>query len=186
MVPLSGTSSGVSQACCKRSPPQSTRHRLFSHTNMTLRLSITLLLSISCILVLVGYLGGISYSDLMPRKFTIKESSVEPQQKSSGLTINLPPVIAPVDDGQKFYYIQANISVEIDRPGTASFIRERHDTIDRHIMELFHTYPVQDLRMPGQPATLRTDLQRTLNTLLPKGQVRNVYITSWLVTPVGY
>jgi flagellar basal body-associated protein FliL len=153
---------------------------------MTLRLSITLVFIIASILLVVGYLGGMSYSDLMPRTFTIKDSSVEPQQKSAGLVINLPPIIAPVDDGERFYYVQANLAVEIDRPATATLIRDRHETIDRYVMEMLHTYPIQDLRTPARSVTLRDDLKRTVNKLLPKGQVRSVYITSWLITPIGY
>ncbi len=153
---------------------------------MTLRVGITLFLLITSFLVLVGYVGGISYSDLMPRTFSIKEAPVEPQQKSVGLVINLPPIIAPVDDGERFYYVQANLAVEIDRPATVTVIRDRHDTIDRYIMEMLHSYPIQDLRAPGRSVTLRDDLKRTVNKLLPKGQVRNVYITSWLITPIGY
>ncbi|MGC3973266.1 MAG: flagellar basal body-associated FliL family protein [Nitrospira sp.] len=153
---------------------------------MTSRVGIALFLIIASVLLLVGYLGGISYSDLMPRTFSIRESPVEPQQKSSGLVINLPPIIAPVDDGQRFYYVQANLAVEIDRPATGTVIRDRHDTIDRHVMEMLHSYPIQDLRTPGRSVTLRDDLKRTVNNVLPKGHVRNVYITSWLITPIGY
>ena len=153
---------------------------------MTLRLGIALLLIISSMLLLVGYLGGISYSDLLPRTFSIKESPVEPQQKSAGLVINLPPIIAPVDDGERFYYVQANLAVEIDRPSTGTVVRDRHETIDRYIMEMLHSYPMQDLRAPGHSVTLRDDLKRTVNRVLPKGQIRNVYITSWLITPIGY
>ncbi|MBX3368823.1 MAG: hypothetical protein KF793_00400, partial [Nitrospira sp.] len=92
---------------------------------MSLRVGIALFLIIASILILVGYLGGISYSDLMPRTFSIKDAPVEPQQKSAGLVINLPPIIAPVDDGQRFYYVQANLAVEIDRPATSTVIRDR-------------------------------------------------------------
>ena len=153
---------------------------------MSLRVGIALFLIIASILILVGYLGGISYSDLMPRTFSIRDAPVEPQQKSAGLVINLPPIIAPVDDGQRFYYVQANLAVEIDRPATSTVIRDRHDTIDRYIMEMLHNYPIQDLRTPGRSVTLRDDLKQTVNKVLPKGQVRNVYITSWLITPIGY
>lgn len=100
--------------------------------------------------------------------------------------INLPPIIAPVDDGERFYYVQANLAVEIDRPAIGTLFRDRHDQIDRYIMEMLHTYPVQDLRAPGQSVTLRNDLKRTVNRLLPKGKIRNVFITSWLITPIGY
>lgn len=153
---------------------------------MTLRLGIALFLIITSMLLLVGYLGGISYSDLLPRTFSIKDSPVESQQKSTGLVINLPPIIAPVDDGARFFYVQANLAVEIDRPATVTVIRDRHDSIDRYIMEMLHNYPIQDLRAPGRSATLRDDLKRTVNKVLPKGHVRNVYITSWLITPIGY
>jgi flagellar basal body-associated protein FliL len=152
----------------------------------TVRLSITLVLLIGGILLIAGYLSGFSYSDLMPRTFSLPDSPVEPQQNATRLVINLPPIIAPVDDGEHFYYVQANLSVEIDRPTTGTLIRDRHETIDRYILEMLHSYPIQDLRAPGRSITLRDDLKRTVNKLLPKGQVRNVYITSWLITPIGY
>ncbi|HMZ53222.1 MAG TPA: flagellar basal body-associated FliL family protein [Nitrospira sp.] len=155
--------------------------------NITLRICLALLISISSILLVVGYLGGFSTPDLIPRTLSLSKPSAEPSPTSAGLTINLPAIVAPVDDGARFYYVQANLAVEIDRPATATIIRERHDQIDRYIMEMLHTYPVQDLRVPGQSVTLREDLKRTVNKLLPKGkgQVRNVYITNWLMTPVG-
>ena len=61
----------------------------------------------------------------------------------------LPRVVAPVDDGQEFYYVQANITLEIDHSGTATLIRARHDVIDRHLLEIFHTYSLKDLRAAG-------------------------------------
>lgn len=161
-------------------------HPVVDTMNMTLRISLALLFSISCILLVVGYLGGFSSPDLIPRTLSLSSKpSSEPSPTSAGLTINLPAIVAPVDDGTQFYYIQANLAVEIDRAATGTLIRERHDQIDRYIMEMLHAYPVQDLRAPGQSVTLREDLKRTVNRLLPKGQVRNVYITNWLMTPVG-
>jgi len=153
--------------------------------NITVRISLALLFCISCVLLMVVYLGGVSAPDLIPRTLSLGKPTAESSPPSAGLTINLPAIVAPVDDGARFYYIQANLAVEIDRPATGTLIRERHDQIDRYIMEMLHTYPIQDLRAPGQSVTLRQDLKRTVNRLLPKGQVRNVYITNWLMTPVG-
>ena len=97
-----------------------------------------------------------------------------------------PPVVAPVDDGQRYYYVQVNLALELDRSGTAGLIQARHDAIDRQVMEILHTYAVSDLRATGQLPALRADIRRAINKLLPKGQVQNVYITNWLMTPVGY
>lgn len=161
-------------------------HPVSDTMNMTLRISLALLFTIACILLVVGYLGGLSSPDLIPRTLSLSSKpSSEPSPTSAALTINLPAIVAPVDDGTRFYYVQANLAVEIDRAATGTLIRERHDQIDRYIMEMLHTYPIQDLRAPGQSVTLREDLKRTVNRLLPKGQVRNVYITNWLMTPVG-
>lgn len=154
---------------------------------MTVRFSITLLFRIiSCILILAGYLGGMSYSNLVPRTFFLKAASGESEQKSSGLTINLPPVVAPVDDGERDYYVQVNLALDLDRSGTAGLIQARHDVIDRQIMEVLHSYSVNDLRSTAQLSALRTDVRRAINKLLPRDEVRNVYITNWLMPPVGY
>ena len=110
----------------------------------------------------------------------------DPSQGQPGVTINLPPVVAPVDDGQRYYYVQVNLALELDRSGTAGLIQARHDAIDRQMMEILHTYAVSDLRATGQLPALRADIRRAINKLLPKGQVQNVYITNWLMTPVGY
>ena len=91
-----------------------------------------------------------------------------------------------MDDGQRYYYVQVNLALELDRSGTAGLIQARHDAIDRQVMEILHTYAVSDLRATGQLPALRADIRRAINTLLPKGQVQNVYITNWLMTPVGY
>lgn len=152
----------------------------------TLRFSLLILACITCFGLVAGNLAGVSYPDLIPRVFTVKPSSGESARASSGLMMNLPRVVVSVDDGQQFYYVQANIAVEIDRSWTAPLIRARHEVIDRHLMELVRTYSVKDLRSAGQPATLRADVKRTLNKLLPQGQVESVYITNWLMIPVGY
>lgn len=152
---------------------------------ISLRITLVVVLGIACIVLIAGYLGGFSSHELIPRTFSLNSKpSSDPSPASAGLTINLPAIVAPVDDGTRFYYIQANLAVEIDRPATGTLVRERHDQIDRYIMEMLHTYPVQDLLAPGRSVTLREDLKRTVNKLLPKGQVRNVYITNWLMTPV--
>ncbi len=153
---------------------------------MTLRLSLLVLLSIFCLLLGAGYLAGISYTDLLPRTFSLDTSSLESSRASSGLTMNLPRVVVSVDDGRQFYYIQANIALEINRASTAPLIRARHEMIDRQIMDLFHTYSVKDLRAAGQPSALRADIKRTINNLLPQGQVQNVYITNWVMIPAQY
>lgn len=149
---------------------------------MTARFSLILLLSTSGILLL----AGISYLDLTPGTFTLQTSPADSPHTQPGVTINLPPVVAPVDDGQRYYYVQVNLSLELDRSGTAGVIQAHHDAIDRQIMEILHTYAVSDLRAAGQLPALRADIRRAINKLLPKGQVQNVYITNWLMTPVGY
>ena len=108
---------------------------------MTLRITLALLLlGISCTLLWVGSRGGFSAPDLIPRTLSLNNKpSADPSPTSAGLTINLPAIVAPVDDGARFYYIQANLAVEIDRPATGTLIRERHDQIDRYIMEMLHT-----------------------------------------------
>lgn len=152
---------------------------------MTLRVSLIVLFSIG-ILLLLGYLAGTYYPELLPHTFSLQTTRPDPSQMQPGVTINLPPVVAPVDDGQRYYYVQVNLSLELDRSGTAGLIRARHDAIDRQVMEILHTHGVGDLRAAGQLPALRADIRRAINKLLPKGQVQNVYITNWLMTPVGY
>lgn len=154
--------------------------------HMTTRISIVLFLSISGILVLVGYLAGISATDLMPHTFSLQTATPDSSQMPPGVTLNLPPVVAPVDDGQRYYQVQVNLSLELDRSGTAGLIQARHDTIDRQVMEILHSYAASDLRTAEQLPALRDDIRRAINKLLPEGQVRNVYITNWLMIPVSY
>ena len=65
--------------------------------NITLRICLALLISISSILLVVGYLGGFSTPDLIPRTLSLSKPSAEPSPTSAGLTINLPAIVAPVD-----------------------------------------------------------------------------------------
>lgn len=135
--------------------------------------------------LIAGALAGVSYSDLIPRPFTLTPASEESVPASSGITVNLPRVVTSVDDGQDFYYVQANVAVEIDHEGTAALIRARHEVIDRRLIELLHTYRLQELRVGGQPSTVREDMKRVISALVPNGQVRNVYLTNWLLIPAG-
>ncbi len=135
--------------------------------------------------LVVSSLAGVSSSDLIPRPFTLTPSSDEPSPPSSSITINLPRVVTSVDDGDDFYYLQANVAVEIDHEGTAAMIRARHEIIDLHLLELLRTYRMQELRVADQPASLREDIKREISALLPKGLVHNVYITNWLLIPAG-
>lgn len=153
---------------------------------MTLSIRFAIVLSISCTILVIGYIALVSSPDWLPRPFSLKTSSTEPSSSSSSVMINLPRVVAPVDDGQEFYYVQANIALEIDHSGTATLIRARHDVIDRHLLELFHTYSLKDLRAAGQPSTLREDIMHTISGLLPKGHIHKVYITNWVMIPAGY
>lgn len=153
---------------------------------MTLLLRIAIFLSISCTILVIGYIASVPYPDLLPRIFSLKTSSIEPPRSLSGVMINLPRVVAPVDDGQEFYYVQAHIALEIDHAGTATLIRARHEMIDRHLLELFHTYSVKDLRAAGQPYTIREDIKRIIGRLLPKGHIHKVYITNWVMIPAEY
>ncbi len=150
---------------------------------MTTRFSILVMLCICCIILLAGYLAGVSYPDLMPETFSFQTTPVAPSHRQPSVTINLPTVVTPVDDGHRYYYVQMSLAVDLDRSVTAGLIQARHQVIDRKIMELLNTYQVTELRSPGLWSTLRTDIQRMINQLLPEGYVRNVYITNLLMTP---
>jgi len=58
--------------------------------------------------------------------------------------------------------------------------------IDRHLMELFRSYSVKELRSAGPPTALRDDIKRVINALLPQGSVRHAYVTNWVMIPAGY
>ncbi|MCW5798285.1 MAG: flagellar basal body-associated FliL family protein [Nitrospira sp.] len=90
-----------------------------------------------------------------------------------------------VDDGRDFYYVQANIAVELDYEGTAALIRARHEVIAGHLVELLSTYPVQDLRHGRRQAAVREHMRRVISRLLPEGAVHNVSLTGWLLIPPG-
>ncbi len=83
--------------------------------------------------------------------------------------MNLPRVVTSVGDGQDFYYVQANVAVELDQEGTTALIRARHAVIDRHLLKLLRTYRVQDLRVVGQ-RSVREDMKRVISRLLPQGR----------------
>lgn len=89
--------------------------------------------------------------------------------------MNLPRVVTSVGDGQDFYYVQANVAVELDQ-GTTTLIRARHAVIDRHLLKLLRTYRVQDLRVVGQ-RSVREDMKRVIGHS-STGEMRYVYFTN--------
>ena len=148
--------------------------------NITLRICLALLISISSILLVVGYLGSFSTPDLIPRTLSLNKPSAEPSPTSAGLTINLPAIVAPVDDGRDsttFKQTSPWRSIGLRPPRSSG---ERHDQIDRYIMEMLHTYPVQDLAR-ARSISHREDLKRTVNKLLPRARAR--FATS--ISPTG-
>jgi flagellar basal body-associated protein FliL len=144
------------------------------------------LLSVACIMYLGIHWGQAFFLGFMPSHFSLKKSPHEYSVVKNGTTVNLPRIIASVDDGEQFFSLQTTIAVELDHADMVSTIRGRHELIDRHLMELFRSYSLKDLRSAGPPPTLRYDIKRVINALLPESGVRNAYVTSWLMIPAGY
>ena len=116
----------------------------------------------------------------------MNKSSKDYPWASNGTTTNLPQIVATVDDGKQFFSLQTTIALELDHSETVFAIRARHEVIDRHLVELFQSYSLKDLRAAGPPAALREDMRRVINALLPHESVRHAYVTNWVMIPVGY
>ena len=144
------------------------------------------LLSVACIMYLAIHWGETFFRDFMPSGFSLKNSSQEHSLAKNGTTINLPRIIASVDDGDQFYSLQTTIALEIDHSDAVLSIRARHEMIDRHLIQLFRSYSLQDLRSAGPPSALRADIKRVVNTVLPENSVRNAYVTNWVMIPARY
>ena len=144
------------------------------------------LLSGACIMYLGIHWGQTFFRDFMPSGFSLKKSPNEYSVAKHGTTINLPRIVATVDDGEQFYSLQTTIAVDLDQADRVSAIRARHELIDRHLMELFRSYSLKDLRAAGPPPMLREDIKRVINGLLPESSVRHAYVTNWVMIPAGY
>jgi len=143
-------------------------------------------LSVACIVYLAIHWGDTFFRDFMPSSFSVKQSSLEYSVTKNGTMINLPRIITSVDDGAQFYSLQTTIALELDDADSVVAIRSRHEMIDRHLMELFRSYSVKELRSAGPPTALRDDIKRVINALLPQGSVRHAYVTNWVMIPAGY
>jgi len=145
----------------------------------TLRFSLLMFACMICLGLAAGYLTGVFYPGLIAGPSTANTSSRKASRAAVGVMVNLPRVVASLDDGQEFYSVQATIALEIDHAGTAALIRARHEVITRHLTELLHTYRVQDLRAGGQPSTLREDIKRSARSF-PRGRC------STSISPIGW
>jgi flagellar basal body-associated protein FliL len=145
-----------------------------------------ILLSVACLIYIAFHWGQTFFRDFMPSSFSLKKPPHEYAVAKNGSTINLPRIITSVDDGEQFYSLQTTIAVELHDRDMVAAIRARHELIDRHLMDLFRTYSLKDLRSAGPPAALREDIKRVINALLPEKSVRNAYVTNWVMIPAGY
>src|SRR5688500_6638604 len=121
------------------------------------------LLSVAGVMYLGIHWGPTFFRDIMPSSFSLKKSSRHYSFTHTGTTINLPRIIASVDDGEQFYSLHTTLAVELEHSHMVSAIRAHHELIDRHLMELFRSYSLKDLRTAGPPATLRDDIKRVIN-----------------------
>ena len=145
-----------------------------------------LLLCFACLGYIAFHWGQTFFRDFMPSHFSVSTSSHQYYGTTNTTMINLPQIVASLDDGDQFYSLQTTIALELDQADTALVIRSRHEIIDRHLMDLFRTYSLKELRSGGPPPALREDMKRVVNALLPEASVRNAYVTNWLMIPTGY
>ncbi len=66
---------------------------------MTLDFRLLRSVGIAGLVLVAGYLAGISCSDLIRHSFTLTPSSEESAPASSGITVNLPRGVTSVNDG---------------------------------------------------------------------------------------
>lgn len=96
-----------------------------------------------------------------------------------GPTLSLGTVTVNLADGNQ--YLRAEIVLELTERHSLQEIEQRMPQVLDRVNEQIRKYSADDLSSPGGDAPLKEDIRKSINPLLSRGQVADVYFTSRVI-----
>ncbi len=98
-----------------------------------------------------------------------------------GPMVDISSFIINILDRDEVRYLKASLSLEADNEETAKELDERRAQVRDAILLLIGNKTFDELRDLQGKMQLRAELMAQVNTLLQKGQVKNIYFTDFVV-----
>lgn len=113
-----------------------------------------------------------------------EESATKSQSASSntpGAIYDVDPFIVNLADVPEARYLKLTVKLELDRPDVSADLSARVPQLRDTILILLSSKDAASLRTTQGKFQLRDELTQRLNSLLPKGGIRSVYFTEFVV-----
>ena len=145
-----------------------------------------LIIIIVAVLILLGgagagyffFMGSDEEVKLSPEE---EQAQLEQQAKQVGPMVNLESFIVNIMDDEESRYLKASITVEVDTPETAAEMTQRMPQIKDAVLLLVGNKTFGELSDLQGKIQLRAELINKINSILPKGKVKRIYFTDFVV-----
>lgn len=146
-----------------------------------------LIIIIVAVVVLLGgagagyfffFMGSDEEKKLSPEE---EQAQMEQQAKQVGPMITLDQFIVNIMDDEESRYLKAAITVEADTPETAAELTQRMPQIKDAVLLLIGNKTFSEVSDLQGKIQLRAELINKINSILPKGKVKHIYFTDFVV-----
>jgi len=128
-----------------------------------------------------AYLFGVSGgANPLGSNETVTEKDKK-KKETLGPMIELDDFVVNILDGEQMHYLKASITIEVNNGQTKGEVENRNPQIRDAIILLMGNKKYNELRDLQGKLQLRAELQQRINSLLPQGQVENIYFTEFVV-----
>jgi len=146
-----------------------------------------LIIIIVAVVVLLGgagagyyffFMGSDAEKKLSPEE---EQAQLEQQAKQVGPMISLDQFIVNIMDDEESRYLKASITIEADTPETAAELTQRMPQIKDAVLLLIGNKTFSEVNDLQGKIQLRAELINKINSLLPKGKIKHIYFTDFVV-----
>jgi flagellar FliL protein len=145
-----------------------------------------LIIIIVAVLILLGgagagyffFMGSDEEEKLSPEE---EQAQLEQQAKQVGPMVSLESFIVNIMDDEESRYLKASITVEVDTPETSAELTQRMPQIKDAVLLLIGNKTFSELSDLQGKIQLRAELINKINSILPKGKVKRIYFTDFVV-----
>ncbi len=145
-----------------------------------------LIIIIAAVLILLigggaGYfflMGGEEEEKISPEE---EQAELEKQAKQVGPMVSIDSFIINIMDDEESRYLKASITVEVDSEETSMELNQRMPQLKDAILLLIGSKTFGEVSDLQGKIQLKAELINKVNSILPKGKVKRIYFTDFVV-----
>jgi flagellar FliL protein len=142
---------------------------------------------IAVVLLFMGAVGGGFFilwnkiSQLPQDPATVEEIPVEEEENAIGPLYSLDTMIVNLADRGGKRYLRVTMALELSDPEAMATIESRLPQVRDAILMILPTKKYDDVSTTEGKIALRKQIMETINSLMTRGQVNNLYFTEFVV-----